>query len=190
MPIPHLKVIFDTQNLAFDRIDFDGDQIVAVLTDTAGDEVTYTRDMLVGREAQPVHTLPPNLQEAHLQLTEMTKEAFFDLLLCHDYARWLHAQELEPGLFSLSFHHHYAVLDDNAMQFVLTDREIKVINDMMAGPLDKLERTAAPAIQVAAASNRNVLYGAIHPAARQRLYVTDRITDKLPPRSRQGFGII
>lgn len=182
--LDNLKLNFDLQNLSFDRIDLAGNDIVAILTDPAGCEYPYSREMLLGENSPPIETLPSVLQTAHKELFLATRETFDDLLLCHDHARWLWGVELEKGVFSFSFHVNPSVQDKEATNFILTDKEVMVILNMLAGPLNKLAQTAPPAIQCAAAVNMDVLKLAIDPQNHSARYGAGRLTSFIlqPPR--------
>lgn len=186
MGLDKLKLCFDTQNLTFARIDREGNDLVAILKDAEGSECSFARDTFFCKGAKKPSRLEGAMKQAYDELTSFTHETFDDLLMCHDYARWLHVVELQKGLFSLSFHVHHTVLDHDVTNFILTTDEISRIYSEKAQALETLIRKGAPAIQVAAESNRNILYGAIHPTSRDRLHVSHRITDKMPLPPKQG----
>jgi len=184
MSLESLKINFNPQNLMFDRIDMEGNNFAAIMKDAAGNEYPYTRDMFFGEDRADPNTLTGDMREAYKYLLQETRQGFEDLLLCHDYARFMHAVELDKGLFSLSFHVHYSVMDHDATNFILTDKEILVITGMLAAPLQDLIKNGPCVIQAATESNLNILKALVNPDLRDRLGVKHRITDKIiqPPR--------
>lgn len=178
-----LKFAFDMQSLKFDRIEIQNYDIVAVLKDAGGAEYPVSRETFLCNGAKSPSSLTGTMKQAYDELFAATRETFNDLLLCYDYARWMHAVELEKGVYSLSFHVYHSVLDHDATNFILTTKEVSAITSELTKTLADRISKAPCVMQNALEVNRDVLFGIVNPGQRKNLGVAHRFTSRItqPP---------